>query len=246
MAQRDGARGTARGSAAPGRRVAPAPSAPTTEEIAARVGWREAIGVTVTGLGYELVDVERGQRGLLRVTIDRIPGRSYGTRRAPRTAEDAAPPLLDDGEFVTVEDCEQVTRQLQYVLQVEGLDYARLEVSSPGLDRPLRSEGDLQRFEGSELSITLKAPFEGRKIWQGVLQHGVEGSWQLVFSEGSKQQRVERALGFRLDEVREAHLVPVVDFKGRKTGEGAQAGASQGGMADGSPQVVDRSGTDGG
>ncbi len=211
-------KGRAAGTAAPGRsatrgRTALVRPMPTAEELAARVGWREAIDATVAGLGYELVDVEREQRGLLRVTIDRVPGRTY--------------PVAADSEFVTVEDCEQVTRQLQYVLQVEGLDYARLEVSSPGLDRLLRSDADLVRFQGHAVSISLKLPFEGRKSWQGVLgRDGLsdatglpagddqqDSAWQLIFED----RGTARALGFRMQEVREARLVPVVDFKGRKS-----------------------------
>ncbi|MDE2275145.1 MAG: ribosome maturation factor RimP [Burkholderiales bacterium] len=184
------------------------------------MGWREAISATVSGLGYQLVDVERAGRGLLRITIDRVPGRAY----ASRGAEGAAP---DTGEFVTVEDCEQVTRQLQYALEVEGLDYARLEVSSPGLDRPLRTEADLQRFSGQAVHVALKVPFQGRKVWQGVLGAAPEGGWQLVFDDG----KAEQVFGFRLEEVREARLVPVLDFKGRKSGaqapRGGQAGAAQ-------------------
>ncbi|MBU6261095.1 MAG: ribosome maturation factor RimP [Burkholderiales bacterium] len=162
------------------------------------MGWREAIAATATGLGYELVDVERAQRGLLRVTIDRVPGRTYA----------------DGGDSITVEDCEAVTRQLQYALEVEGLDYARLEVSSPGLDRPLRSEADLQRYCGELVAVTLKVPFEGRKAWQGRLGAAGEGGWTLVFKEG----KTEQEFGFKFDELREARLVPVVDFKGRKSG----------------------------
>jgi ribosome maturation factor RimP len=170
-----------------------------------RVGWREAIAATVGGLGFELVDVERAQRGLLRIFIDRIPGREYSV----------------PGEFITVDDCEQVTRQLQYALEVEGLEYSRLEVSSPGLDRPLRTEADFRRFAGQAVQITLKVPFQGRKSWQGVLTpaepaaDGVDmpvGAWNLVFKNG----KAEQVLGFKLEEVREARLVPVVDFKGRK------------------------------
>ncbi len=169
-----------------------------------RLGWQEAIAATVGGLGFELVDVERAQRGLLRVYIDRIPGRAY-------TAPDGSP---DPGEFITVEDCEQVTRQLQYALEVEGLDYARLEVSSPGLDRPLRREADFQRFAGQLVSITLKQPFEGRKSWQGVLAPAEGGgAWNLTFKNG----KTEQVLGFAFAEVREARLVPVLDFKGRKS-----------------------------
>ena len=159
--------------------------------------WREAVEQTVTGMGYELVDVERAARGLLRVSIDRIPGRAYPT---------------GESESVTVDDCEQVTRQLQYALEVEGVDYARLEVSSPGLDRPLRTEADYERFAGCEISLTLKLPFQGRKVWKGVLGRGEDGRWQVLFQDG----KTEQVLGFGFDEVREARLVPVVDFKGRR------------------------------
>ena len=167
-----------------------------------RVGWHEAIAATVGGLDYELVEVERAQRGLLRVYIDRIPGHSY---RGDGGADDA-------GEFVTVDDCERVTRQLQYALEVEGLEYARLEVSSPGLDRPLKREADYLRFAGQAISLTLKQPFKGRKVWAGVLIALDGGGWQLVLKDG----KAEQVLGFTLEEVREARLVPVVDFKGRR------------------------------
>ena len=150
---------------------------------------------TVTGLGYELVDCERGSQGLVRVFIDRVPGKTYET---------------GPSEFVTVDDCEVVTRQLQYVLEVEGLDYARLEVSSPGLDRPLRTDADYVRFAGAEVDLTLRQPFEGRKKFRGVLR-AADGGWELVFTDGKDQ----KVLGFALDEVREARLVPVIDFKGR-------------------------------
>ena len=195
--------------------MAPVRAVPASAaDIAARVGWREAIAATVAGLGYELVEVERAQRGLLRVYIDRLPERQYAGSDTP-------------GGFVTVEDCEQVTRQLQYVLEVEGLDYARLEVSSPGLDRPLRTEADFARFCGQAVSLALKLPFQGRKTWQGVLGVAAAGGWQIALTDG----KAEQVLGFRLEELREARLVPVVDFKGRKSGaqapRGGQAGAAQ-------------------
>jgi ribosome maturation factor RimP len=182
------------------------------------LGWREAIASTVGGLGYELVEVERAQRGLLRITIDRMPGRGYPRKHS----DDADAGTLDMGEFITVDDCEQVTRQLQYALEVEGMDYARLEVSSPGLDRPLKSEEHLQRFVGHAVSVTLKVPFQNRKNWQGLLRaaDGVAegGGWQLVFTAG----KADQVFGFKFDEVREARLVPVVDFKGLKSVRAAQ------------------------
>ena len=115
---------------------------------------RSAIDTTVTGLGYELVDVERAPRGLLRVTIDRVDGHVYPS---------------GDSEFITVDDCELVTRQLQYALEVDGVAYERLEVSSPGLDRPLKTEAHFERFAGQQVSITLKVPFQGRKVFKGLL-----------------------------------------------------------------------------
>jgi ribosome maturation factor RimP len=157
--------------------------------------WHTTIERTVAGLDYELVDVERSAAGLLRVTIDRIPGRSYPT---------------GDAESVTVDDCERVTRQLQYLLEVEGVPYARLEVSSPGLDRPLKRPADYARFAGHEVDVTLKLPFTGRKNYRGQLLAADDG-WRLALT-GEKH---EQALDFKLDEVREARLVPVLDFKGR-------------------------------
>ncbi len=189
-----------------------------------RVGWQTAISSTVEGLGYELVDVERAQRGLLRITIDRVPGRAYSLQGGTAAAGVAG----DGGEFVTVEDCEKVTRQLQYALEVEGLDYARLEVSSPGLDRPLKRAADYQRFTGLAVQVMLKQPFKGRKNWQGVLTAAAEApvtdpgqtqAWALVIQDG----KTEQLLGFTLDEVREARLVPVVNFKGRKAADGSSA-----------------------
>ncbi len=205
---------------------------PRPTPVGVRVGWREAIAATVGGLGFELVDIERAQRGLLRIFIDRIPGREYSV----------------PGEFITVDDCEQVTRQLQYALEVEGLEYSRLEVSSPGLDRPLRTDADFQRFAGQAVQITLKVPFQGRKSWQGVLTpaerepaaDGVDppaGAWSLVFKDG----KAEQVLGFKLEEVREARLVPVVDFKGRKLrNDSGDAGSAEAAPEEGAP------GTDGG
>ena len=176
--------------------------------------WHTTIERTVTGLDYELVDVERSAAGLLRVTIDRIPGRSYPAGEA---------------ESVTVEDCERVTRQLQYVLEVEAVAYERLEVSSPGLDRPLKRPADYERFAGHEVNVTLKEAFKGRKNYRGQLMAAGEG-WRLMLS-GDK---AEQALDFQLDEVREARLVPVLDFKGRaRRMPGAQPAAVQLHGADG-------------
>jgi len=160
--------------------------------------WQEAIERTVGAMGYELVDAERSAGGLLRVFIDRVAGRSYDT---------------GEGQAVTVDDCERVTRQLQYALDVDGVEYARLEVSSPGLDRPLRKPADWQRFAGNEVDLTLRAPFQGRKRWRGLLQPRDAG-WRLVLPKDAAPST--EALDFELSEVREARLVPQLDFKGRR------------------------------
>ena len=89
--------------------------------------------------GLEVVEVEvcgAGKHRMLRVFIDRVAG-------DPR------------GEFIVVEDCEAVTRQLQHVLEVENCSYQRLEVSSPGLDRPLKRQADFERFAGHRVNLTL-------------------------------------------------------------------------------------------
>ena len=175
------------------------------------MNWQSAVERTVAGLGYELVDAEKSVGGLLRVYIDH-PGASA----APR--------------FITVDDCEKVTRQLQHVLEVDGCAYERLEVSSPGLDRPLKKAADYARFVGEQVEITLKLPFKGRKKYTGELR-AFDAGWRLLLADakakGSNAERAaakpgvqagegtDPALDFSLDEVREARLVPVVDFKGR-------------------------------
>jgi ribosome maturation factor RimP len=169
--------------------------------------WQGVVERTVTGLGYDLVDAEKSAGGLLRVFIDHLP---------------------PSNEFITVDDCEKVTRQLQHVLEVEACAYERLEVSSPGLDRPLKKAADYARFVGEQIEITLKLPFKGRKKFSGELQALGEG-WRLVLAKDPRAGKgpkkaaaqvagadTDQALDFSLDEVREAHLVPVVDFKGRR------------------------------
>jgi ribosome maturation factor RimP len=83
-------------------------------------------------------------------------------------------------------------------------------VSSPGLDRPLKRPADFERFAGQEIQLTLKEAFKGHKNYRGQLL-AVQDGWRLVLI-GDKS---EQALDFQLDEVREARLVPVLNFKGR-------------------------------
>ena len=198
----------------------------------------DTIEQTVTGLGYDLVDIERTTGGLLRVTIDMpyihaVPGTE---------------------QFINAEDCEKVTRQLQFVLEVEGAAYSRLEVSSPGIDRPLKTEKDFERFVGEMIDITLKAPIgvaavvgstisANQKKFRGMLERpdqtgGSTPAWQIVWSDepaakpGQKisKNRVPaplQAMSFTLDEIHHARLAPVVDFKGRKPRAARNAPATQ-------------------
>jgi len=192
-------------------------------EFCRYVALQDIVEQIVTGFGLELVDIERSAGGLLRVTID-LPWN-------PQAAEP---------ELVTVEDCEKVTRQLQFTLEVEAIEYRRLEVSSPGIDRPLRTPQDFERFTGQVIDVTLKAPMgeqaagqvrANRKKFRGTLEKVLDAQgaagWQIVWSDAppvKPGQRVSekrapvpmQALGFTLDELREARLAPLVNFKGRQ------------------------------
>jgi ribosome maturation factor RimP len=177
----------------------------------------EAVEQVVGGLGYQLVDIERTGGGLLRVTID-------------------WPWTVGSERFINAEDCERVTRQLQFVLEVDGIDYARLEVSSPGIDRPLKGQQDFERFEGELIDLTLKAPIgagagsgvaANRKKFRGQLARSEQG-WQLLWSDEAPAKMGHKpakkkvpapllALDFVLEDVAQARLAPVVDFKGRRS-----------------------------
>jgi len=196
------------------------------------VALQQIVEQIVIGLGYDLVEIERCPGGLLRITID-----------LPWAAPVEGAPALPE-PFITVEDCEKVTRQLQFALEVDGVDYKRLEVSSPGIDRPLRHEQDFVRFAGSVIDITLKSPMGAaaagqvsplRKKFRGLLSRADAGGWQIVWSDeppvkpGQKVSKKRapaplQVLGFALDELRDARLAPIVDFKGR----GAKSGQTLG------------------
>lgn len=102
------------------------------------------VEMTVSGLGYELVDVERAGRGLLRIYLDKPEG-------------------------IVVEDCQLVSNQLTRLFAVENIEYDRLEVSSPGLDRALKKEADFIRFIGQKAQIKLRMPIAERKTFVGII-----------------------------------------------------------------------------
>lgn len=132
---------------------------------------------TLAGLGYELVDVETSRGGLLRLFIDSPGG-------------------------ISVEDCARVSNHLTRALAVEGIDYERLEVSSPGLDRPLKRLEDYARFSGRKASLRLKLPVEGRRRYEGRLA-GVEDGRVVIDVEGKR-------MDFAFGDVDRARLVPEI------------------------------------
>src|SRR3990167_8719481 len=133
---------------------------------------------TLNGLGYELVDLERSAKGaLLRVFIDRDGG-------------------------INVDDCALVSNHLSRVLAVENVSYDRLEVSSPGLDRPLRKPGDFARFAGHKARLKLRVALEGQRNFVGVLRDTEAGKVGLEVDG--------RVLSLDLGNVDKARLVPVL------------------------------------
>jgi ribosome maturation factor RimP len=109
------------------------------------VSVEDVVANAVKALKLELVEVERAPRGLLRVFIDRPSGKGA----------------------VTVEDCADVSNQLTHQFAVEGIEYERLEVSSPGLDRVLKTAADFQRFMGQAVKVRLNTLVENRKRFEG-------------------------------------------------------------------------------
>jgi ribosome maturation factor RimP len=139
----------------------------------------EILEQTLRGMGYELVDTQRSNGGrLLRIFIDKPGG-------------------------VTIDDCASTSRHLQRVFAVEGIEYDRLEISSPGLDRPLRKPADFARFAGSRIDVRMQNPdATGRRHFVGTLQR-VDGSLATLEVDGL---RVELDVGA----MQRARLVPDV------------------------------------
>ena len=138
---------------------------------------------TVSGLGYELAGCDLVQRGkLIRVFIERPAGPDDATAG------------------ITMEDCERVTRQLQRVLEVEGIDYDRLEVSSPGLDRALRTPAQFRRFVGREIELQVRVPVGGRRRFSGVLRDAGEAEVE-VEVDGARRR-------FAMVDLEKARLIP--------------------------------------
>ncbi|MDP5240158.1 ribosome maturation factor RimP [Uliginosibacterium sp. 31-16] len=136
----------------------------------------QVVEQTLSGMGYELVDVEMSPKGrLLRIFID-----------------------IERG--INVDDCSIVSRQLQHVFEVEQFDYDRLEISSPGLDRPLKKAADFERFAGQQAQVRLRLPIGNQRNFAGVLGGLRDGAVLLQAEKGE--------LALPLDQVEKARLVP--------------------------------------
>jgi ribosome maturation factor RimP len=137
----------------------------------------ELIAPVVAGMGYELVDLQVSNRGgLLRLFIDKPGG-------------------------IGLEDCAAVSRQLSRVLEVEGVEYDRLEVSSPGLDRPLRKAQDFARFAGQKADVRMRTPdASGRRRFVGVLRGENEGRVSLELDG--------QTVALAIEDIDRARLVP--------------------------------------
>ena len=178
----------------------------------------ELVERTVEGMGYEFVDCERLARGLIRATID-------------TTAEGG----------ISLEDCERVSDQLSHLFTVEDIPYERLEVSSPGVERPLKRARDWDRFTGElayvELFAPLKAegfPEAGRRKLEGRILgiEGESGAEEITFdyfevdiarTPGMAAMRSRRKktpvadpvrVVFPLSDVDHANLLAELNFKG--------------------------------
>jgi ribosome maturation factor RimP len=136
----------------------------------------ELLESTLAGLGYELVDLERSARGkLLRVFIDQPRG-------------------------VSVDDCVTVSNHLSRLLAVENIDYDRLEVSSPGLDRPLKKASDFIRFAGESVKLRLRVALQGQRNFVGILREVNDGVLKLEVDG--------KILDLELNNLEKVRLVP--------------------------------------
>ena len=174
---------------------------------------------TVLGLGYEYVEFERLPRGLLRVTID-----------------------SEHEGGVGVDDCERVSDQLTRLFTVADIDFARLEIASPGVDRPLKRFADYKRFAGQVAHVELFEPLyapglpaAGRRKFDGKILSVDDTDETIEFSieevpfartpseaarakklKGKVPVAVPVSVRFPFAEVDRANLIAQLDFKGNK------------------------------
>lgn len=132
------------------------------------------------GLGYELLDLEVSPRGrLIRV-------------------------FIDASEPITLDDCERVSNQLQHLFEVEGVDYDRLEVSSPGLDRVLKKPAHFERFMGERAQLRCREAIAGRRNFVGMIAGVAPDGVTLALDDGT-------AVSISWELLEKARLVPRFD-----------------------------------
>lgn len=142
---------------------------------------QQILDKTLPGLGYELVDSELDAHGTLRVFIDKEGG-------------------------ITVEDCATVSNHLSRLFAVEDIDYRNLEVSSPGLDRPLKKAADFVRFSGSLIKLKTRLPVDGQKNFIGRIESFDEAAQTIVLAFDGKTAQIE------LSNVDKARIKPEFKF----------------------------------
>lgn len=131
---------------------------------------------TLASMGYELVEVEQLARGkLLRIFVDKEGG-------------------------INIDDCVLISNHLSKLLAVENIDYSRLEVSSPGLDRRLKKETDFYRFRGERVKLKLRVALQGQRNFEGVLLE--------VNNDKLKLEVEGKELDIELNNLEKARLVP--------------------------------------
>ena len=142
---------------------------------------QQILETTLPGMGYELVDVELTAQGILRVFIDKEGG-------------------------ITVEDCATVSNHLSRGFMVEDVDYKHLEISSPGLDRPLKKAADFVRFTGSMVKLKTRLPVDGQKNFIGRIESFDEAAQTIVLAFDGKTAQIE------LSNVDKARIKPEFKF----------------------------------
>jgi ribosome maturation factor RimP len=148
----------------------------------------ELLASTLPPMGYELVDWEMSRGRMVRVFIDKPEGSTDG---------------------ISVDDCARVSNHLTRLFTVEDIDYERLEVSSPGLDRPLTKIADYTRFSGEEAQVHLHELTDGVRKVKGILRgivHGPSGDSVLVETETGV-----RTIPFAL--IDRGRLVPKIEWR---------------------------------
>jgi len=162
---------------------------------------RDAAERVARSQGLEVVDVEWkiGKQRFLRVYIDRLPP------ELPADSTDGQPEVADPYPKVSHADCERVSQQLSVILDVEDLvpgpGYV-LEISSPGMDRALKTVADFKRFAGRLAKISTSEPIGEVKFFEGRLRGFADGKVRMEL-KGKEARLVE----IPLDTIRKANLV---------------------------------------